>query len=38
MDGGMKQRLLDEKDAAGKAREEATDGECAAVTSVDLSI
>lgn len=38
MDGGMMQRLLDEKDAAGKARKEATDGECAVVTSVDLSI
>lgn len=38
MYGGKKQGLLDEKEAAGKAKEEATDGECAVVTSVDLSI
>lgn len=39
MDGGNKQRLVDKKEKQqGEGREEATDGECAAVTSVDLSI
>ena len=42
MDGGNKQRLVDKREKAlGRGREggeEATDGECAAVTSVDLSI
>lgn len=40
MDGGNKQRLVDKK-KSGREREvgrKATDGGCAAVTSVDLSI
>lgn len=39
MDGGNKQRLLDKKEKQqGEGRVEATDGECAAVTSADLCL
>lgn len=37
MDGGNKQRLVDGKEGREAGRK-ATDGGCAAVTSVDLSI
>lgn len=38
MYGGSQRGLSDEKEAAGRAKEEATDGDGAVVTSVDLSI